>query len=106
MSSLQRRFEILLPRRFNDGQPVPEELLADTVLELRERFGALSHETQVIHGVWEQAGLQFLDDLNRIFVDVADTAENRQFFVDYKERLKARFQQIDIRVTTYLIEAY
>lgn len=106
MSSLQRRFEILLPRRFNDGQPVPEELLADTVLELRARFGALSHETQVIHGVWEQAGLQFLDDLNRIFVDVADTAENRQFFVDYKERLKARFQQIDIRVTTYLIEAY
>ncbi len=106
MSSLQRRFEILLPRRFNDGQPVPEELLADTVLELRERFGTMSHETQVIRGAWEQAGVPFLDELNRVFVDVADTAENRQFFVDYKERLKARFRQLDIRITTYLIEAY
>jgi hypothetical protein len=76
------------------------------VLELRQRFGALSHETQVIRGAWEQAGVAFLDDLNRLFVDVADTADNRQFFVDYKERLKARFHQIDIRITTYLIEAY
>ncbi len=32
----------------------------------------------------------------RVFVDVADTPENRHFFVDYKERLKERFQQIDI----------
>jgi hypothetical protein len=106
MSSLQRRFEILLPRRFNDTQPVPDELLADTVLELRQRFGAISHETQVIRGTWEQAGLSFLDDLNRLFIDVDDTPENRQFFVDYKERLKSRFKQIDIRITTYLVEAY
>ena len=26
MSSLQRRFGILLPQRYNDGSPVPEEL--------------------------------------------------------------------------------
>ena len=106
MSSWQRRFEILLPRRFNDGQPVPDEILADTVLELRGRFGAISHETQLIRGGWEQAGVTFLDDLNRLFVDVADTPENRQFFVEYKELLKARFQQIDIRITTYLVEVY
>jgi hypothetical protein len=39
-------------------------------------------------------------------VDVADTDENRQFFLDLKERLKLRFRQIDIRMTTYLLEAY
>jgi hypothetical protein len=29
MSASYRRFEILLPRRFNDGQQVPDELIAD-----------------------------------------------------------------------------
>ena len=49
MSDSFRRFEILLPQRFNDGRPVPEELIADTLLELEERFGAVSSETQTIH---------------------------------------------------------
>jgi hypothetical protein len=38
MSNLLRRFEILLPLRFNDGKPVPNELIADTLLELRQKF--------------------------------------------------------------------
>jgi hypothetical protein len=41
MSRTFRRFEILLPLRFNDGQTVPDELVADTLLELREKFGAV-----------------------------------------------------------------
>jgi hypothetical protein len=106
MSNLQRRFEILLPQRFNDGQPVPDELFAETILELRQHFGAVSSETQVIRGVWEHAGQSYRDELIRIFVDVADTPENQQFIRNLKERLKARFQQIDLRITTYLIEAY
>jgi hypothetical protein len=40
----------------------------------------------------------------RVFVDVPDISESRQFFVDFKQRLKARFQQIDIWMTTYPIE--
>lgn len=41
----------------------------------------------------------------RMFVDVPDTPENRQFFEEYKEHLKGRFRQIDIWLTTYAIEA-
>ena len=78
MTSSQRRFEILLPQRFNDGKPVPDELLADTLLDLRQRFGAVASETQIIRGVWEHAG----------------------------QILKVRFQQIEIRITSYLIEVY
>lgn len=51
MSETYRRFEILLPLRFNDGQPVPDDLVAETVVELRTRFGAVSCETQTIRGV-------------------------------------------------------
>jgi hypothetical protein len=42
--------------------------------------------------------------LVRVFVDVADAPESREYFVAYKERLESRFQQLDIWMTTYLIE--
>jgi hypothetical protein len=43
-----RRYEMLLPLRFNSGELVPDELIADTLLELERRFGAVSCETQTI----------------------------------------------------------
>lgn len=104
MSRSFRRYELLLPRRFNDQQPVSDELFADTLLELRLQFGADSSETQIIRGFWEKEGRSCRDDLVRVFVDVADTLENRQFFQEFKERLKARFRQIDIWLTTYPVE--
>lgn len=89
MSSSLRRFEILLPLRFNDGSPVPDELVGQTILELRQRFSAISAESQTIRGYWQHQGEEFRDELVRLFVDVADTAENRGFFVSYKEQLKS-----------------
>lgn len=44
MSAL-RRYEILLPSQFNDGRPMPEHLIADTLHELEQAFGAVSCET-------------------------------------------------------------
>jgi len=79
-------------------------LVAETLLELESRFGSVSSETQIIRGLWEHAGLSYRDELIRVFVDVADTPENRHFFIEFKERLKARFQQLDIWLTTYPIE--
>jgi hypothetical protein len=104
MSSLYRRFEILLPLQFNDGQVVPQELFAETVLELRQRFGAVSSEPETIRGQWQHEGQVYHDRLVRIFVDVADTPEARQFFVEFKDRLKTRFRQLDIWLTTYSLE--
>jgi hypothetical protein len=104
MSKSYRRYEILLPRRFNDQQPVPDEVIANTLLELRQQFGSVSSETQIIRGIWEYEGQSFRDELVRVFVDVADCPENLLFFEAFKERLKGRFRQIDIWVTTYPIE--
>jgi hypothetical protein len=104
MSEVFRRFEILLPLRFNDGQPVPDELTGATLLELREQFGAVSCDTQVVRGMWEHESQVYRDDLVRVVVDTPDVPESREFFVRFKERLKSRFQQIDIWLTTYLIE--
>lgn len=104
MTSRFRRYEIVLPLRFNDGHPVPDELIANTLIELRQKFGAVSCETQTIQGQWQLQDRLFRDDLMRMFGDVADTPENRAFFVEFKTRICAAFQQIDIWMTTYPIE--
>src|SRR5581483_7034024 len=65
MSRTFRRFEILLPLRFNDGQPVPDELVGQTIQELRQQFGAISAETQVIRGHWQYQTEIFRDELVR-----------------------------------------
>jgi hypothetical protein len=83
---------------------VPEPLLTETLLELEERFGAVSCETQTIRGSWQQEGETFRDELVRAFVDAPDVPENRQFFLRFKEQLKARFRQHDIWMTTHPIE--
>ena len=73
-------------------------------MELRERFGAASCETQTIRGQWQHQQEVYRDELVRLFADVEDTAENRRFFLELKERLKARFQQIEIWLTSYPID--
>lgn len=103
MSEL-RRYEIFLPRRFNDGTKVPTELIVATILELRRQFGAVSCETQITRGYWTYEEREFRDEPLRVFVDVAATEANRRFFTELKETLKARFQQIDIWITTDPIE--
>ncbi len=104
MSRALRRYEVLLPLRFNDGQSVPDDVVAETLLELEQRFGAVSSETQTIRGFWRHEGEPYRDDLIRVFVDVADDPDHRQFFLEFKDRLKVRFGQLDVWMTTYPIE--
>jgi hypothetical protein len=79
MSIKWRRFEVMLPRQFNDGREVPREWLSLAVLEIGDHFGSVSYETQVIEGHWQQAGAIYRDNLARIFVDLPDKKENRNW---------------------------
>ena len=99
-----RRYEILLPLRFNDGASVPDELVGEVIIAIRERFGAASFETQTIRGVWQHEGQVYKDDLVRLFADVPDTESNREWFLQFKEQLKRDFRQLDIWMITHLIE--
>src|SRR5512135_1652709 len=86
MSNRWRRFEVLLPLRFNDGRDVPAEWLAEAVLEIVDHFGAASYETQKVEGHWRHGGVLYRDDLVRVVVDVPDSAKNRQWMKQFKER--------------------
>lgn len=104
MSNKWRRFEVLLPLQFNDGQPVPAEWIIEVVLEIYEQFGAVSYETQKVEGHWRQAGVHYQDELVRLVVDLPDKAKNRQWMKGFIERWKERLAQLDLWLTSYQID--
>jgi hypothetical protein len=102
--SARRRYEILLPLQLNDGTPVPGPLLWQTVEELEAHFHGVSWESQIIRGLWQEGGVIYRDNNTRLVLDVEDSSENRAYFVELKARLKARFQQLDIWITSHQID--
>ena len=99
-----RRYEILLPIRYNDGSEVEPRQFWETAKELVEHFGALSYLREPIHGIWTHQGRSFEDDAVRLYVDVEDTPENAAFFASYKAKLKQRFRQIDLWLVSFEIQ--
>ena len=99
-----RRYEILLPLRFNDGRPVPAQYVREIIEELRQRFGGVSCDSQTVYGEWESRGQIYRDELVRIYTEAVESVDDSRFFADLKERLKKKFDQLDIRMTHYLIE--
>ena len=104
MSSRWRRFEVLLPLRFNDGRDVPAEWVADAVLEIADHFGAASYETQKVEGHWRYQGVFYRDNLVKIIIDSSDHAENRDWMREYKQRWKQKLQQFDIWLVSYVVD--
>jgi len=101
-----RRYEILLPLLFNDKRPVPRKLLIETIRELRDRFAAVSSETQVINGRWLRGRRAFRDDLIRVYVDAEENRATRKFFADFKQKTKKRFQQTEMWLTSHPIDVH
>jgi hypothetical protein len=101
---LKRRYEIHLPLKHNDGRPVSAENLNDTRAELVERFDGISVSPHTVLGIWVHEQIRYEDTTIRLVVDVDDTPENRQFFVDYKKTLLSRFEQIEIYIVAYPVE--
>lgn len=99
-----RRYEILLPLRYNDGSLVEQEKFYQTQEELVNAFGALTTSPEQLQGIWIHEGQRFQDVSLRLTVDVEATASNRAFFQSLKEKLKERFRQLEIWIISYDIE--
>ncbi|MFL5342091.1 MAG: hypothetical protein ACJ8F7_18250 [Gemmataceae bacterium] len=104
MSSKWRRFEVMLPRQFNDGREVPGEWISRAILEIGDHFGAVSYETQIIEGHWQHAGIVYRDNLARIVVDVPDKKEHRAWMKAFKSRWKDQLEQLELWMVSYRIE--
>ena len=100
----RRRYEILLPLKFNDGRTIPEEAYYETRDELVARFGAVSWVPDPLKGIWLHEGVKYEDSTIRIIVDVEELAESRTFFAEWKPILMERFEQLEIYIISYPIE--
>jgi hypothetical protein len=98
------RFEILLPLFYNDGRPIEPEKFRVTDDELVDTFGAASTDQVTVRGQWKYRTTVYSDQLVRVRVDVDDTPENWNAMRQMKEALKARFEQIDIWITSHRID--
>ena len=101
---LRRRFEILLPLRHNDGRPISDDKLNQTREELVNRFEGVSVQPQSILEIWLHEGKRYEDTSVRLTVDVEDTPENHQFFLEFKAILLTRFEQLEIYIASYPID--
>jgi hypothetical protein len=104
MSSKLRRYEILLPLQFNDGREIPPDIIAEAVLELVDKFDAASYETQKVEGHWRHEGILYRDNLVKVVIDMNDDDVNRDWMRQYKQRLKATLEQIDLWLVSYIID--
>ncbi len=104
MSTTWRRFEVLLPLKFNDGRDVPDELLAEALIEVRTRFNAVRYENQGIEGQWENEGILYKDELSCLIIDVPDTTKNRKWMKLFKAKWRERLQQEEIWMVSYRID--
>lgn len=104
MSSSWRRYEVLLPLQFNDGREVPSDWLAEAVLEIVDRFGAASYETQKVEGHWRQGDVTYRDNLVRLVVDLPDVDDNRAWMREFKARWKIKLEQLELWLVSYVID--
>ncbi|MDQ3776186.1 MAG: hypothetical protein M3461_18445 [Pseudomonadota bacterium] len=75
---------------------MPPEWLAEAVLEIVDRFGAASYETQKVEGHWRYGGVLYRDDMVRVVVDVPESAKNREWMKEFKNRWRARLEQLEL----------
>jgi hypothetical protein len=103
----KRRYEILLPAKFNDGRSIMVECMEcfpETLARVLDQFGALSYNPHSIMGVWTHGGKRYEDELFKLTVDVDDTAEARDFIAHLKAEMLQKFEQLEIYVVSYAIE--
>ena len=104
MKSKSRRYEVLLPVRFNNGEDVPEESLGEAVNEIVQQFTAVTFYKEAAEGQWRHDDTLYRDELALLVVDIPDTTKNRKWMKSYKSRWKKRLDQLDIWMVSYPID--
>ena len=97
------RYLILLPLKFPDGTPVPLSDITETQIELARRFGGATLEPARVSGLWVDAGQLVEDELLKLWTDVTDNEEVRQYMIELRQRLQTRFRQKVIYITSQAI---
>jgi hypothetical protein len=99
-----RRVEIYLPLEYNDGRPISDSKYKGLQKELRSRFGGVTSTQRQypLQGVWH-SGREIYEERVVVFtmMDFHDKSEFDLFryLERLKNRLRKRFDQMDILIT-------
>jgi hypothetical protein len=91
-----------LPLQYNNGEWIEDEKFEQTRSELFQRFGGLTYIMREfpLRGIWGQDNRVYQDFIiTYTVIDFSPSEETTQFFVEYKEILKSRFEQKEILIT-------
>ena len=99
-----RSIEIYLPLDYNDGRPIPESKYVALQQELLNRFGGVTSVQRQfpLQGVWQAETVVYHDRV--VVFSVMGFREGTQmeclrYLVRLKERLKKKFDQLEILIT-------
>lgn len=92
------KVEFLLPLKDNKGNEIDVDKYDITYQELEDRFYGYTVDNSPLLGDWKDVdtGLVYIDDNFGVWVLCDDTKEIKDFWINYKEKLKERFEQIEI----------
>jgi hypothetical protein len=97
------RFEIRLPKFYNDASEIEASKFLETAYELQERFGGWTALSET-RGRWKSPENKIYEDVVvGFFVDIDKEKldETLTFLRIYKGKLKERFRQQEIYVIGY-----
>ena len=95
--------QLLLPLYGNDGQPLPDGLLAAVRQELVDRFGGLTAYSRApAKGLWASEGGVDRDDI--VVYEVMVERLERDWWAAYRQELAARFRQKELLVRAQPVE--
>jgi hypothetical protein len=97
----QLKVEILVPIFYNNGTNVEAEKYRIMFEELVKQFGAVSSEdNNIINGYWinPQDNKSYADKNKVYWIIVPDIEENRQYFVNFQDKLESLFDQESILI--------
>lgn len=103
LPQIARQYDIYLPIRYNNGRDIPEVLFFQVEDELTLRFGGstMIQQNNPLRGVWLFRNQLYIDEIvivTTIDFGYQEKSDSDLFFVEYKEILKQRFEQLDILI--------
>jgi len=93
-------YRLYLPKKYNDGEDIPDEKIAEIIERLRKKFGPFSvnpHAMLPIMGVWTSSSKgQFEEPINLIEIFLEDTFQNKKWLKVFMELIRQELGQEEI----------
>jgi hypothetical protein len=91
-----KEYDIFLPLRYNDGNPIEASKFQEVQEQLLAQFEGLTYFPQANQGIWKLAGVTYRDEIVIFRVLASDSRRARRLLRNLKEKLKAEFAQEEI----------